>query len=103
MKSVILFIGLGLFFLLLVLYLISVKRENVVLRESVKRLDGLIWNRTVEVEELRRQLSEREAELRLIEGRLQKLRAKRERIGVPNSTDDIVREFTELGYRATRR
>ncbi len=78
-----------------------IKRENKVLKESIKQLNQQLANKTQEVEQLQKQIFEKELELYEIEKRIKILKQKRENINIPKNKEEIVKEFKELGYNAT--
>lgn len=76
----------------------SVRRENRVLRESVKQQERMIEEREKQVRELQDQLEELRKQQVLRERKIVVLRRQREEIKKPVGEEEIVERFRKLGY-----
>ena len=101
MKKII-FIFLGLILLFSLIFFIWHKhKENTILKQAIQQQEQMIKQREEQIQRLREQLESLQKEQVLRERRIVVLKKKREQIQKPQSIDELVKEFKNLGYDAS--
>ena len=79
------------------------RKENTILKQALQQQEQMIKQREEQIQRLQEQLEALQKEQVLREKRIVILKKKREQIRKPKSTDELVKEFKDLGYEAVVR
>ena len=97
----IIFISLGLILVFgLIFFIWNKHKENTILKQALQQQEQMIKQKEEQIQQLQEQLEALRKEQVLREKRLTVLRQKREQIQKPQTAEDLIKAFKELGYDA---
>jgi len=98
------FISVGLMLLVGLVFLVwDSRKENTILKQALHQQEQMIKQREEQIQRLQERLDTLQKEQVLREKKIMMLKQRQEQIQKPRTTEEMVKEFKELGYEATVR